>query len=316
MANRHSLRETAMLVTVKTKGFGLERLDREASAKVADMYGSEQVYSKVVKALLNPQNPLFKKIKTIRGLITNTNEALTGPWVDRGPRIITAKGFEAWKSTIDELEVMFFDAVNAWVAVLPQLKAEALKGAAGLYDPSLLPSDEVIRDAFTMTIEVDVIPDRSNSIILDMDDDRMARIINDATALQDRRIKDVTEHTERKVREKLENMVSALSKFGDVNKEAKRKGETFTFRNSLTEHIQGICDLLPALNITNDPKLERLQKELTKKLTKHDAPALRGDKLKGDKRTDTKREAEAAKAREATLADATKILDGLDGIFG
>ena len=59
-----------------------------------------------------------------------------------------------------------------------------------------------------------------------------------------------------------------------------------------------------------------MAKKIAAKLATVEASELRGDKIKGDTRTDARREADAATKREEVAEYAKEILDDLDGVFG
>jgi hypothetical protein len=80
--------------------------------------------------------------------------------------------------------------------------------------------------------------------------------------------------------------------------------------------MAALADTLPGLNVTGDPALDKLAKDIAAKLTVINAAELRGDKVKGDNRSKERVEAEAASKREETADAAAEILNDLDGIFG
>jgi hypothetical protein len=54
---------------------------------------------------------------------------------------------------------------------------------------------------------------------------------------------------------------------------------TGTFRDSLVENVRELAELLPAFNLTNDPKLTAVTKKINSQLIKHDAAQLREDEV-------------------------------------
>jgi len=57
------------------------------------------------------------------------------------------------------------------------------------------------------------------------------------------------------------------------------KGGT-RFNSDILDKLADVCDLLPKLNITGDPELERLAAEAKRKLTKYEVPELKTDNKK------------------------------------
>ncbi|GIW55381.1 MAG: hypothetical protein KatS3mg082_1785 [Nitrospiraceae bacterium] len=62
------------------------------------------------------------------------------------------------------------------------------------------------------------------------------------------------------------------------------------FRDTMVENLRELVDLVPRLNLTNDPRLEAMRQEIAQHLSGHAPEALRVDAAK--------RAAVAAKAKE------------------
>jgi hypothetical protein len=305
-ADKYDLRQRAILVRVSTSMFGTQKKDRDATNATADQYGAAADQVAVTKSIINRKNPLFKKIDKIKGLIRNSHLATTGVW-DEPYRVIRTAKYSAWRSVMDELKIDFDEAADDLVKALPDIIAEAQGNLGALYDASLIPSAEEIRAAFSVEIDTEVLPDRGN-MILDLDKAQVDGIVAAANAKDQQRLK-----THATVRKELETLIEALRSFGDELPDTKR---TRTFRDSLVKRMAALADTLPGLNVTGDPALDKLAKDIAAKLTVINAAELRGDKVKGDNRSKERVEAEAASKREETADAAAEILNDLDGIFG
>ena len=310
-SDTYDIRKRAILVKVKTSILGTQKKDQEATTKAALDHNANRDQIFVGKSIINNKNPLFKMIIKIRGLVRNTHLTSTGPWDDDW-RVLTTKKYGSYRQVIEDLFSQAWEAVDEFIKYYEDVKAEAKINLGDLYDESLYPSADHLRASFAFELETEVLPDRSNTI-LDLDKARTDKIIADAKALDEKRVETLTDHTHKVVREELEGMVAALAEFGDTIPDTKR---TRTFRDSLTKRMGALADTLPGLNIKGDVKLDRLAKKIAAKLTVVDAAELRGDKKKGDNRTDARREAEAATKREEVSNDAKEILNDLDGVFG
>jgi len=104
----------------------------------------------------------------------------------------------------------------------------------------------------------------------------------------DRRVKNATEDLFRRLAEVTKRFAETLS-----NPDA-------IFRDSLVENAVELVNLLPRLNVANDPELEKIRKEVSKKLASQDAENLRN----------------APKVRQKAADDAQAILDKMSGFLG
>ena len=94
-------------------------------------------------------------------------------------------------------------------------------------------------------------------------------------------------------------MSDCFNRLHDVVRKAADKltDKTAIFRDSLITNIQDLVDLLPRLNLTGDPRLEDLRREVADKLLGYEPEALRRDQF----------------ARQETAQAAEKILAAMAG---
>ena len=244
------IRQRACLVRISTKLMGSEKKDNPATAKLVTLVGCSEGAAKAVKHHINPNNEAYKAIKIVKGLIRNTHIDLTGCWQDDGFRIIGTKRFASYERTMDDLFARFWAKVEVFVQSWDDVLAEAKKDLGDMFNEDDYPDKDDVRACFNVEREVEVIPDRTNTI-LDLDQARVEKLQADAITKDRERMVTLTAETHQRVAEELEGMVKALREFGGEIKGTKR---TRTFRNSLIDRMAGLADVLPGLNLTNDPK--------------------------------------------------------------
>lgn len=306
------LRKRALLVGLTTKLPGVDKKHREASDELCEDKGVKAGAAKVIKEKFDRRNAVFADIVKSKGLLRNTFLGLTGPWQDDGLRIISARKYPQLRQLMDDMIADLNTKVEAFVAIWATIVAQAKHDLGPLYESEDYPTAEAIRAKFKFVIETQVIPDHTNTV-LDLDAARIEKLTEEATSLERERLETLSAHTHTVTSEALGHMVSALREFGDEIEGTKR---TRTFRDSLVKGMAQLADVLPGLNVTGDPKLDKLASDIAGKLTLADPATLRGCKVKGDKRSEAERDAEASKAREELADDAEDIFDSLSGVFG
>lgn len=315
LSDKYSLRNHAVLVRFSKSGWGIQVKDREASEKTAAQYGADHDMCDVYKKKIWPKTPQYKAILKNQGVASNIFRSMAGPWdtAKGGFWIITVKGLPQLQAVMDSLEAKHDELVNVFIKALPSIVTDAEARGGSIYDASLIPPAEEIRDRFQFNLDVRVLADNSQNVILNLADKIKDAIGADAIAEEKAQFKALADHTHMTVRKKLGEMMTNLREYGDDIKGTKR---TRSFKDTQIDHMKGLCDLLPALNITGDQRLEKLAQDIAKHLTLTSADDLRGAKKKGDNRSDERREADAAKAREETADKAEQLLNDLDSVFG
>jgi hypothetical protein len=286
-------------VKLEIDALGMSKKDKGATEAMLREQGASRKAAAVIKNIYNPDNPILKKIKTQRGLLRNTHVSLTGPWEDTGFRIITAKAYDGYKKQMDELVDEFNASVEDFVRHRDDIVADAQGSSFNLgkmFDESEYPSKEQIRAAFRAEVITEVIPDRSR-IELDMDKERTQKIVDEATGREQERVQELLSHVANSVKDELTKMHEALSRHG-VKEEGNQRAQGF--RDTLVPRMQKLAALIPSLNITGDPALDKLGQEIAEKLCVVPSAELRKD----------------PEAREQVAKDAEELLGNLDHIFG
>jgi hypothetical protein len=315
LSDKYGLRNHAVLVRFTKSAWGITKKDKEASAKLVSETGAQSNMLGVYKKLIDPSQPQFKAITKNQGVGSNIFRSMTGPWdaAKGGFWIITTQGLPQLQTVFDGLEQKHDGFVSDFIKALPGILADAEAKGGTTYDASLIPSPEEIREKFQFNLEVKVLEDNSQNAILNLSDKIKDAIGDAAKAKEVERFKGVADHVEETVREKLGEMLTNLREYGDDIKGTKRKR---SFKDTQIDHMKALCDLLPALNITGDQRLDKLAQDIAKHLTLTSADDLRGNKKPGDNRSDERREADAAKAREDTADKTEQLINDLDSVFG
>ena len=306
------IRERALLVKVSTAKFGTQRKDQAATRQTADDQNAEKASVSVTKSLIPKNNPQLKALVRQMSAVSNLFRFMTGPW-DENFRIISAKKYGKLREALDAHLMTVEELKDDLRQALPTILADAPRHLGNMYDENQYPDIDTIIDAFRITIDTEVIPDRSKHILVGLDDDRVEKLISDANSKDNQRAKELHTHTHGVVSDALTNMISSLENFGDGIENSNR---TKTFRDTLVSNMADVADVLKGLNISNDPALDKLADDIIDNLTSASAPILRGDKIKGDNRTAEMIEKDAADLRKEISGKAKEIADDLDGVFG
>ena len=288
--------KTNCLVSIPTTMPPRSKKDKVATQEMLEKYGANSTQAAVIVSLFNPNNPLLKEIDKVKGLLRNTHTSLTQPWFDEGPRIITTRGYGAYKVKVEDLIAQFYAAVEAFIRDYDNILLDAQANLHGLYRPENYPTAEAIRQLFSAKLVTDVIPDRAD-IRLDIDEDRMAKLVEDIRREEHNRVDNVFANIQQTIVKEVTEMIEALDRHGVKLKDGARAQG---FRDTLVPRIAKMVDMIKMTNITNDPKVEELRDRIYSKLAMHDCEALREDDV----------------LREEVKQDATEILNDLDSYFG
>ena len=204
----------------------------------------------------------LQEINAVTNAARRYHKLMTLPWGDGGARLLSSDVFVEYKKKMTAYEQDFNAAVENFLAQYPVFVKEEKKNLGALYRESDYPSAEDMRFNFRFLVAIDVIPD-SKDIRVKLSAEQAAEIRKDVEA---------------RTHESLKAAVGSIyARIGDQLKEAKRKLDEGTVRVNMFSGMQEVIDLLPKLNILNDPDLNRLGREVQHDLLSVDVGALKED---------------------------------------
>lgn len=279
----NTLASRAMLVSVTIRQWSGRKLDRKVTEEVNKDRGASADAGRYNKLLLPKEalDAIHRKASAIR----NEFHQRTLPWMDDGQRIMAANAYLQHSQWIAQQRAEYEALVNDFLDKYPTYVEETKARLQGMFNEADYPSPEHLRDKFAIDVTLLNVPTSEDfrvSISEAQAEQIRSQIESKVTEASQNAVKDVY----RRITDALTRMVDRLNNYKPSNGAERAQG---VFRNSLVENIRDLIDVMPALNITGDPELDRLAERL-KDVTVYDAKTLKDNHTK---RMDTAAEAQA-----------------------
>jgi hypothetical protein len=259
----NSLSTRALLVSVNISQWAARKLDRRATETANLAHKADTGAGNYHKKLL-PGAKELEAVSTIASQARKFYYENTLPWMSDGTRIISSKNYLKFQTEMRKIKAEFDQAVKAFSAAYPQLKIDAEKRLGDLYDSSEYP--ENIEDKFNISVDFLPMPDSK--------DFRVA--VSDAEKREfEKKMKAIETAAMRDAASRLFQVLKAATE--------KLKDPKAIFRDSLLENIAEISSLIPALNISNDSKLDQLSDDARALVDSIDTDTIRKDNNERDK---------------------------------
>ena len=246
------IQERAMLAQLSISMWTARKQDRKVSAEVETAHGAHNAgrYNKdlVNKALLDP-------IKVLAGEVRAYHYKMTLPWSDAGPRLLPAKLFADYTTQLRALRSKFDALVTAMLTAYPAEVQAARTRLGTMYEPSDYPQVEDLKKSFGLTLEFNPMPSASDFRV-DVGIETANEIRESITANVHSRQKYAIESTLARVKDVVSKIHERLS------------DPKALFRDTLIENAEDLCGVLDGLNITNDPLITQLERDIRAHLLK------------------------------------------------
>jgi len=269
--------EKAVLVSQKITHWSGRKLDKSATAKFnSDNHADDDAgrYNKLLIA-----KDAIKQITKASGAARTAHYRLTLPWADNGQRVLPTKLFWEYTEELQGFKDQFYVAVEKFCDAYPDLVADAKARLGDLYDPDDYPPTDEVRRKFSFNYDITPVPDTGDFRV-----DIEKAALDDLSEQLKGRLLETQKEAMREVWGRLREAVKAVS-----DRFSGKTDEKVIFRDSLIGNIRDICELVPKMNLEDDPELDRLAEEVKLELASIDPQALRDfpiDRVKAKAKAD------------------------------
>jgi hypothetical protein len=259
------LNEKAMLVNLTISQWTARTIDRKATWEVLEKNGASRDSGRF--------NKLLVELSSVKRYQRAVNEARTFhyentlPWSDDGTRILPAANYLKYTAEMRSLKAQFQEAVDDFIQEFPALVKQAQRTLGGLFNPSDYPHPHTLRGKFALDTHFFPLPDRG--------DFRVQLGADEQKAIQDQITTRVNESVKAAMADTWQRLHGAVKHMTE-----KLRDKDAIFRDSLIGNIKELCDLLPKLNLTDDPNLTKAIEDAKGALADLDPQELREDEAK------------------------------------
>jgi hypothetical protein len=226
------------------------RLDKDASSKVTKDALAAEDAARVNKHLVPKES--LKDVVSAAGAIRHHFYEKSLPWKDNGDRVITRKLYMDFINEHGVLVEKFNEAVTDFLHnKYPAARDQAMFRMGSLWKPDDYPAIYELKHKFYVNLDVEEVADALDARLQPDNSKRDARLQKAMADVWDRLSKVVGHFLE------------------------KTSDEEAAFRDSLVTNISDLVDILPALNVIGDPRLDELAAEVKQRLCGYEPKDLR-----------------------------------------
>ena len=249
-----SLSSRAMLCSLSIAQWSASKHDREASAEIAAHHGAQPDVGRYNKILI-PKETLAE-LRHIAGEARREHYFMTLPWDDNGYRVLPAAVYMDHTEKLREYSRKFALAVDNFAAQFDRLVVEARSRLGGLFRPGDYPTSKELREKFSFETKVMPLPD-ANDFRVSLGDEERDRIRRKYRASVEASLTLASRELWQRMYNAVSHKAQRLSAY-----KATGNGVEHPFRDSIVTNLIELVDVMPKLNVTSDPELERLTAEV------------------------------------------------------
>lgn len=280
-----SIANDCMIVNLQIGMWLGYRLDKTASEKVTSDAGAEQDAARVNKHLIPKES--LKQIVSAAGAVRTHFYEKTLPWKDNGDRLLTRKMYMNFIQEHGRLQSEFQAAVDTFLDVqYPRAKDQASFRMGDLFNSNDYPSVTELRHKFYVNVDIDAVTEAHDFRVQLSDQAENDAIRHNIESAMQARIS-------RAMGDVWARLSDVLGHF------ASKMGSDEVFREATVKNLEELVELLPALNVLDDPNLAKIGDEIAANLVGYSAKELRKN----------------AAVRESVADEAKRIMSDMEGFM-
>ena len=265
--------QSAFLVRLSISQWNARKLDKTATQEAKGRAGAgDKAGVKVYKSLIAAE--ALDKVESIASAARVEHRKRTVPWAYDGPGAITAEGYPAYKATMATLEKSFWQAVNEFYGCYDQEREAARDFLGAMFNASDYPASGDLSNRFAFSVSCEPMPEANDFRVNGLAQELVDEIKKDIKDNNDKAMDNANNTAWSRVIEHVEKLQLRLQEYNS--------GKVTKFFESWIDNIKELIDLIPSINLTNDPELSRIGQKLTA-LTAYTAADLKAsESLRSD----------------------------------
>jgi hypothetical protein len=225
---------------------------------------------------------------------------MTLPWDDNGYRVLPSAAYMDHTKKMRELSNQFTPAVEALAREFGNLVEQAKVRLGGLFRPEDYPAADELRSKFSFETKVIPLPDASDFRVT-LGEEEKERIKRQITAAVEASLQVASRDLWQRLYEAVSHLAERLQAYKVTG-----EGVEHPFRDSVVTNLVKLVDVLPKLNVTGDPELERLASQVRASLLVDPQELRKSESI----RSETAKNATAIAQRMAAYMGVSSVPEG------
>jgi len=272
ITNPESLTDRAMLVSITISMPSNSKQDKDSTEEVTSSHQASDGAARVNKTLFDKE-----AVKTFRQPATAARQAVTEatlPWDQKGVRILLAANYFKLVKEVEIQERAFWTAVERFKKHLDNHIQEARQQLGTLFREEDYPSVEELEAQFDFQLNFTAITDPKDWRV-NLGAEEEAAITKRIEERTTAAISKAAQEPWNRVRAAAAALATRLEVRCEQTQDPDFQGRPTPLKNALLDNLSGLVTALPGLNITNDPQLEAIGKEIEQLLQGHEMETLK-----------------------------------------
>ena len=243
-----ALANNAIIVVTTITATTMKITDKAAGSELTAQKKASKRAAKVVKNLIDPVH--LKSIIATQTAFRTLVQSWTVPWVG-GTFLLPKNRYYEFTNRVQQLQDELEKEVRNFTRRYSTLIKEAHENLGELFDPENYPDVLELQDKFKIEVRFMPVPDVNQFSNLGLESESEDRLKAEALEMENELMKEATETLLKRMHNRVEMLHNRL-----------KDTETKRYRESLIEGLEFLVEIVPDLNVTDDPYLKTVMQSI------------------------------------------------------
>jgi hypothetical protein len=257
------LAQKAVLASLTISQWSARRFDRKITDETNRRHNADADAGRYNKLLIEKKH--LEEINAASSHARSIFAEMTLPWLADGTRMLPSKLYMDFTSKMRRCRIDFDAAADKFERHFPEMVRERKAKLNGMFDESDYPEACKVRSLFAFDTKFMDVPTGDFRVALSQD------TIDDMRADVEAKLKEVLDTAMIDVRSRIVDVVGKMAE----RLRAYDKEDGSYFKDSLVGNVRDLCNILPAMNLNNDPALSAIINRMRTELATEEPKRLR-----------------------------------------
>jgi len=264
------LADKAVLAVLSISVWTARKFDKKITNETNERFAAGNDAGRYNKQLIAKAR--IQQIQQVAGEARQLHYHLTQPWLDEGARVLPSTLYLDYANKLRDLRRQFKDEADAFSREYPAMIEEARKRLNGMFNENDYPIPAHIRSKFAFDLKIMPCPD-SGDFRVDIPNEHLREIEDDL----ENHLQDALNNAMKDSCNRIVTVVGYMAERLKAYDPKKSREEQNYFKDTLVPNVRDLAELLPAFNLSGDPKMTKIIDRIQKELCTEETKVLRKD---------------------------------------
>lgn len=269
------IQNNSLVVSLNIGAWTAKKYDKKVTDETNQAHGASADAGRYTKRLAAKEH--IEPFTKVASKAKDYHYKHTIPWGDNGERLLKSSLFEEYLQKVLGFKAEYEGLIPGLANNIDVIKAEAKRELNGMYNEADYPNEKQLQNKFYFKVTYTPVPD--NDWRINVSDEEKEFLSAGMEREFTQRLQNATQDIWKRIKDQLDAMKDRLT---TTVKDKDGNDQPAVFRDSLFGNLKELIEVLPHLNVTEDPTITEACADLSRLMAEPEVvrqnPSVRAEK--------------------------------------